>query len=358
MPHLVVDISAHGFGHLAQTAAVLNALEMQDLRITIRSQAPLSLLRERIQVGFELLPYQQDNGMLMLDALQVDVPKSLAWYQNFHATFAERVEQAAQELAALQADLLLVNVPYLSLAAAQSLNLPSLALCSLNWADVFQSYCGHLPGSAEIHAEILAAYQGVQCFLQPTPSMPMINLPRTRVLAPIVSLGNQQSERLTAATNSSFRQFILVSLGGIGIHYPLETWPKLAGVAWIFDDKSLYRRREDFFPVSSFGLSYIDLLASCNLVLTKTGYGTQTEAVINQIPALCVQRPDWPEEPYLSAWHQQQGEVVFIDWQAIQTGQFVEPLTALLTTTWTKQRVLPTGAQEAASYIQACLAGK
>lgn len=355
MPHLVVDISAHGFGHLVQTAAVLNALDPKNLRLTIRSTAPVSILQERIRWPFELISYQQDHGMLMLDALRVDVPKTFIWYQNFHANFPARLAQAIADLELLQADLLFTNVPYLSLAAAQRLNLPTIALCSLNWADIFQCYCGHLAGAAEIYTEILQIYQGADSFLQPRPSMPMASLPRKKSIAPIASLGNKQPERLSAVTKGCFQQFVLVSLGGIGVRYPLETWPKLKGVAWIFDDHSLYIAREDFFPVSGFGLNYIDLLASSDVVLTKTGYGTQTEAVVNQIPALCVQRGDWPEEPYLFAWHQKYGEVAFVDWAMIQSGGFIECLQRLLTTPWRKATVVPTGAQEAAHIIQQAL---
>lgn len=352
MQHLVVDISAHGFGHLAQTAALLNALDRQSLQLTIRSKAPLSLLQERIRPPFELIPYQQDNGMLMHDALRVDVPKTFAWYQDFHADFDAKIEQAARDLAALQPDLLLANVPYLSLAAAQHLKLPALALCSLNWADVFETYCGQLAGAEAIHAQILAAYQGVACFLRPIPSMPMSTLPRTRVIAPIAGKGQRQKERLLAATAQQFQRFVLVGLGGIGMHYPLETWPKLAGIAWIFDDQSLHLAREDFVPVSRLGLSYLDLLASCDALLTKTGYGTQTEAVVNQIPAVCVKRGDWPEEPYLAAWHQQYGEVDFVAWSEVEDGSFAFKLEHLLKADWTKKRVDPTGAAEAASFIQ------
>jgi hypothetical protein len=355
MQHLVVDISAHGFGHLAQTAAVLNALETSDLRLTLRSTAPEAILRERIQQPFELLPYQQDNGMIMLDALRVDVPKTFAWYQAFHRDYAAKVQQAAQDLTALKPDLLLANVPYLSLVAAAQINLPSLALCSLNWADVFQAYCGEYTGASQIHAEILAAYQSVQGFLQPTPSMPMPDLPSKQILAPIASRGRKQRERLDASTQGAFQQYVLVGLGGIGMRYPLETWPCLVGVAWIFDDASLHLKRADWLPVSAFGLSYIDLLASCDLVLTKTGYGTQTEAVVNQIPALCVQRGDWPEEPYLASWHQAHGEVAFISWATIQSGAFIEQLQALLAGSWTKTQIQAKGAQEAAQFIQQAL---
>lgn len=99
MKHLVVDISAHGFGHVAQTSAVLNALDCTNIRLTIRSSAAEKMLRERIRHPFTLISYQQDAGMLMHDALRVDIVASMQWYADFHANYAARKAQAARELA-------------------------------------------------------------------------------------------------------------------------------------------------------------------------------------------------------------------------------------------------------------------
>lgn len=356
MKHLVVDISAHGFGHLAQTAVVLNALDIKNIRLTIRSLAPEHVLRERIRHPFELIPYQQDNGVVMHDALRVDADATMRWYQDFHVNYSQRRRQAALDLKSLKADLVFVDVPYLSLDVAGLLSVPAIALCSLNWADIFEVYCGHFDGAAQIHAEILNAYAQADLFLRPTPSMLMPNLANTLTIAPIVLKGSKRAGVLHQHVECSGQAiFILVSLGGIGIDFSLEKWPKFDNVYWIFPDQALYLQRDDFFVQSCFGLEYIDLLSSCDLVLTKTGYGTQTEAVINQIPALCVRRAGWPEQPYLFDWHQQNGEVVFIDWSSVQDGSFANELDGMLQTTWSKRPVMPDGGQEAAEIIMSAL---
>ncbi|HRJ51962.1 MAG TPA: hypothetical protein PLE99_04270 [Candidatus Thiothrix moscowensis] len=356
MQHLLVDISAHGLGHVAQTSAVLNALDCAHLRLTIRSMTPESVLRRRIRHPFTLIPWQQDNGMLMHDALRVDVPASMHWYATFHANYCERKAQAARELERLQPDLLFANIPYLSLDAAGECAIPAVALCSLNWADVFHAYCSKLAGAEKIYAEIRHAYTQAEVFLQPVPSMVMHHDLRTRAIAPIAAIGQRQPELLRAkARQPDTTRFVLAALGGIGVEYPLANWPVLPGVCWIFPDAALWRQREDFLPESLFGLSYLDLLASCDAVITKTGYGTQTEAVVNQVPALCIRRGDWPEEPNLPDWHAQHGEVLFTDWQQIQVCSFGEQIMTLLETPWGKPAVSPTGAAEAASVLQARL---
>jgi hypothetical protein len=353
MRHVLVDISAHGFGHVAQTAAVLNALDMGDLRLTIRSATPESVLRRRIHQPFTLIPYQQDNGMVMHDALRVDIPASMRWYEAFHTDYAGRKAQAARELEQLQPDLLFANVPYLSLDAAATVGVPAIALCSLNWADIFHAYCSTLPGAAKIHEEILNAYRQAETFLLPAPSMDMHEALRTRAIAPIAAIGQRHPARLRERSGMPDNtRFVLVSLGGVSVAYPLENWPELPGVCWIFPDSTPNMQRADFLPESQFGLAYVDLLASCDLLITKTGYGTQTEAVVNQVPVLCISRPDWPEEPNLPVWHREKGEIAFTDWQQLQTGGFGDKIMHLLETGWTKPAVLPTGAAEAASVLQ------
>src|SRR5512139_3239624 len=200
MPHLLVDISAHGYGHIAQTAPVVQALKQlrPDLRVTVRCAAPHPLLQQRFQCEFQHIPQSFDFGMQMASAVEVKVAESAAAYRAFHADWPRKVAHAAEEMAALKPDLLLANVPYLSLAAAHAAGIRSVALCSLNWADIYQHYCVHDGVSRSIHAQMVEAYNRAEHFLQPQPSMAMPQLSNTRPIAPIVQPAASQRERLIA----------------------------------------------------------------------------------------------------------------------------------------------------------------
>ena len=121
IPHLVVSISGHGFGHLAQTAPILNRLQqlLPPLRITLRSALPPLLLRSRIHAPFELLPSKGDLGMAMSSAIDVLAAESRAAYRRFHADWDARVADEARLLRELETDLVFSNVGYLPLAGAQ-----------------------------------------------------------------------------------------------------------------------------------------------------------------------------------------------------------------------------------------------
>ncbi|MDD5611689.1 MAG: hypothetical protein PHF75_01465 [Gallionella sp.] len=150
-PHLVVSISGHGFGHVAQTAPVLNALHAlrPDIRYTVRSAVPESHLRSRIHAPFTHLQSEGDIGMVMSSALHVRAADSRAAYRAFHADWQQRVTEEADLLRALGADCVFSNVGYLPLAGAQRAGIANAAMCSLNWADIYRHYCGDSTSGAE-----------------------------------------------------------------------------------------------------------------------------------------------------------------------------------------------------------------
>jgi hypothetical protein len=93
-------------------------------------------------------------------------------------------------------------------------------------------------------------------------------------------------------------------------------------------------------------MEFIDVLASCDAVLTKPGYGTYAEAVCNGIPILTLARPDWPETPYLNAWARRYGRLAEISAVQFETGCFMEALEGL----WSRPAAPPV---EAAGVAQA-----
>jgi hypothetical protein len=44
---------------------------------------------------------------------------------------------------------------------------------------------------------------------------------------------------------------------------------------------------------------FVDVIAAADVVVTKPGYGTVSELILNQVPSLWVSRPGFAEEPIL-----------------------------------------------------------
>lgn len=343
--HLLVDISAHGYGHLAQAAPVLDALRVRrpGLRLTLRSGLPGAVLEQRIVGDFAHIAEAKDFGFAMLNAVDIDRAASEARYRDFHADWAARVEAEASALRALGVDAVLSNAAYLPLAAARCAGLPGVGLCSLNWVDLFRHYFGAEHWAAPIAAQMLAAYRDALAFLRVTPGMPMADFAHRVDIGPIARIGTP------ARRDGDGVRRVLVAMGGMEFRLPVENWPRRSGLRWLLPAEWGVAR-DDVEGVAVQGQAFTDLLASVDAVVTKPGYGTFAEAGCNGVPLLYLERDDWLETPHLAGWLATHGRVRRVGRAALLAGDILADLDAL----WAAPAPpppAPTGAAEAVDWL-------
>jgi len=354
-PHIVISLSAHGFGHLGQTAPVLSALRtlVPDIHITIRSSAPEFKIREKIGNDVDIIPTVTDIGMLQEDALNVSVEASAAAYEHFHHNWNEKIQDEAQQLSRLNPDLVLANVPYLTLAGAKIAEIRAIALCSLNWADIYHYFFRkNNRHYRSIYTQIYDAYRHADLFLLPAPSMPMANLDNTLNIGPVAQIGNYQREFIDSRLQTGDKKLGLVSLGGMDIKAPIDKWPEMPDMLLLVP-KSWNSRHPDTYPMEELGLPFSDVLRSVDFLITKPGYGSFAEAACASIPVLYLQRNNWPEAPYLVQWMEENARCLPLMTEAIINGQ-LQSLVDKVRSLPCKE-VSPTGNQEAASIIARAL---
>ncbi len=353
-PHLLAVVSPHGFGHFAQTAPVVEALRarLPGLRVTLMSRLPETLVRQRLPGPVDVIPRAADFGMLMRSAIDVDVTATHSAYRRLHRRWPEHVARFADLLGELAPDLVLADVPYLPLAAARRAGLPAVALCSLNWADIYAAYCGHLPGAAAVEADMRAAYRAADLFVRPQPAMPMADLPNTCTVGPIATLGRRRRAHLRRVLGlDETTRILLVSPGGIPTAVDPDRWPDLPGWHCLLP-RAWRPVRPGTSAIEDLGWPFADLLASADALLTKPGYGSFVEAACLGVPVLYVARGDWPEEPGLTAWlkaHDRAREIPREDFYAGRLGHHL----AVLLDAPAPTPPRPAGADEAAERILA-----
>ena len=350
--HLVVSISAHGFGHVALTAPILNLLGRRHpgLALTVRSSVPLPHLQSRIHVPFTHLQSAGDIGMLMASALEVDVQRSRTAYLEFHSDWDRRVDEEARLLDELKADLVFSNVGYLPLAGAQRAGMPNIALCSLNWADIYRHYCGADAIAGQIHA----CYAGADAFLRATPGMAMDDPATTGLknlvpVEPIADTGrNRRSEIDRHLRLCGDEKLVLVSMGGVATRLPIERWPRIEGVRYLVP-QAWHAQHPDAIAIETIPVSFPELLTSVDALLCKPGYGSFVEAACSGIPVLYVDRPDWPESPALTDWLMQNGVCCEVLRRDAESGELGVSLQRI----WQRRPplVTATGAAQAADFL-------
>lgn len=361
---LWVAISHHGFGHLGQMAPVLNLLVNQHVEfvIVIQSGHSRALLERFLKFPFVHIVHAADQPILMKNAITLDVPATVTALQAYHASATEEIAFLTTQMRHHQVTLVISNIGYFPLVAADALNLPSMAFCSLNWADILSAYAHLSADLPPLIAVIKDCYAAADVFLAPQPAMPMPAMQDVISVGPVARGGRSHvlAQRLghPAAT-----RYGLISLGGISYPLRYEDWPSVDGWVWIAT--GVENPRLDLIdlqqltaqPASNqLPLEFTDVLASVDVLITKPGYGNITEAGCAGIPVACLPRPDWPETPALLNWLQQKVPVLMIEETALMSGQCLPACARWREAlTFTPKPTIATGVQQVVDYILAKL---
>lgn len=338
-PHLLLAVSGHGYGHLAQCAPVINALwrRMPDSRVTVCSQLDREVIARRLERSFDYRCVAIDPVLPMRNAWQVDVPAAQSVYAGFHREREAGLTRDRALLDVLRPDLVLADIPWRLMLAARGAGVPVIALCSLNWAAVYRNYCGHTAESGAVLEDMWRGYRAADVFLRPEPAMAMPELENAQAIGPIARIGTADRDALRAQLSlPAGTRTVLVALGGFHADLSLATWPRMPGTAWLLP-QGTHGGRDDMHDCTHLPMDFTDILACCDAVLTKPGYGTYTEAVCNGVPILTLARPDWPETAGMNDWARQHGQLQEISQAQFASGRFAATLQAL----WQQPEVTP-----------------
>lgn len=352
MAHILFDVSGHGFGHLAQTAAVVEGLAglRPELRLTVRAEHDPAILRRFLPEGTAIDRPPPDPTLVMTGPIDVDAKASMARYAALHGDWQRVIDAEAQRMEAVAPDLVVSDVGYVSLAAAQRLGVPACAMCSLDWYGIFRTYCARFDGAAAIAGQIMEAYGAAEAFLQLVPHMPMDYFPHRRVFGPVGRLGRDRRAELERAHPfAAGKRLVVFSLGGIPGGPRAADLPANGDVCWLCD-AAVQGRAEGVVAAEDAGMPFIDLLATADAVITKPGYGTLVEALCNGTAFVSLERPDWPETEWLQSWACSHGRARFVP----RTGNWIDAAVAAVAEVLALPPVPapePTGCAEVAEFL-------
>lgn len=286
----------------------------------------------------------------MTTALDVHANETAAAYQRLHRDWGLTVSNESRALREIAPDFVLSNVAYLPLAGAYRAGIPCAGMSSLNWADIVDHYCGAISGTRSVVEQMNLSYANAGHFLRLIPGMPMTQIENKIDIGPVAGIGrNRRHEINTFYGLDADEKLILVSLGGFDTHLPTDQWPRIPGVRWLFP-ASWRSAHPDALILEAPEIDFSDMLASCDLLVCKPGYGSFVEAACSGVPVLYVSREDWPETPYLAQWLHTHGMAREVKRADMEQGNFFDDLFDLLNAE-PKLPVQPTGIAEAADWL-------
>jgi hypothetical protein len=303
VPAVFFYISGHGFGHASRQIEVINALGARcpDVAIVVRTSAPRWLFDRTVRVPITLLPGECDTGVIQIDSLRLNEQLTVERADEFYRTLAERARDEAILLGTHAAGFVVSDAPPLGCAAAAAAGVPSVVITNFTWDWIYEGYEAQLAGAPQLLPAIRTAYRQAEAAWR----LPMhggfatfdaiVDVP---FIARHARHGRDEVRRTLGLPLD--RPLVLSSFGGYGVSgFDAAALDCLASYGVVIT----HRNASDELPnapagvhqlsesrLYGSGLRYEDLVAACDIVATKPGYGIVAECIANDTAVLYTSR--------------------------------------------------------------------
>jgi hypothetical protein len=303
---LAVYVTSHGFGHLNRTAAVLNRVPA-DIPITIKSNPNLFVhWRERLRRPAELQSFVSDVGAVNPpgDSAATDGPATLKMAARVHAESLARLDDEVQRLVKQQNSAVLCDAPALPLLAARRAEIPGFLMSNFTWADIYAPHARKVGGDAvDFVRSLREVYRAATATIRVAPALRMAWLRPVFNAGMVVSRGKDRRAELRQLIGlKKSDKLVYLYVGRYG-QSDLD-WPRLGrmrqpGVHFVTYPPLPSGAPANLHAVPSPDWPGGDLIASCDAVFAKAGYGTVCEAMVSGTPLIYPYRSGFAEHRIL-----------------------------------------------------------
>jgi hypothetical protein len=329
---IVYYVSSHGLGHAIRTAAIVNEIPISE-PVILRTEVNPAILEEEIHRPFQQEPASFDVGCVQKDSFTVDGPATLAKYQSLHQQNRDRLSNEVAFLKKHDARVIISDSASFPLMVAREANVPGLAVGNFTWGDIYKPLVDENPDYETMLREMAEEYALATIGIRLPLCMEMSELPTT-VDAPLVA---RQGTSLRPALAGWLdidpdAKWCLVYLGQYPLSFDWERLTRYAGWQFLLLSKEAPPAK-GIASVDPRRFDVPDVLASCQVVLGKPGYGTVADCMMNDVPMVFSRSTRFPEADSLAGYLHRWGRAVEIDRTTCLSGNVLPQLESVLATT-------------------------
>jgi len=359
---LAFYISGHGYGHASRQIEIINAIarRARGARIFIRSSASRQLFERTVNAQYELDARPCDTGVVQIDSLRLDDAETIRRAAGFYRTFGARAREEASLLTGRGVRLVVADAPPLACAAAARAGIPSIVISNFTWDWIYSGYPEHLPSAPELIPTIQRAYREADAAWR----LPMhggfetfekvVDLPFVARHATHRRADTRRALGLPLDRRIALSSFSIYGADGIDFHGLDSTrgWdvvltgsgdapPTRDGMRFVHEP-SLYAAQ----------LRYEDLVAACDVVVTKPGYGIISECIANGAAIVYTSRGRFVEYDVLVQEMPRYLRCAYLDQASLFAGRWRAALDAAVNAVPPHEKPMTNGADVIAGMIE------
>ncbi|XP_031475091.1 L-arabinokinase-like isoform X1 [Nymphaea colorata] len=296
-------VTGHGFGHATRVVEVARHLVAAGHDVHVVTGAPDFVFTSEIKSSnLFIRKVLLDSGAVQADALTVDCLASLEKYSETAVVpRASILATEAEWLHSIQADLVISDVVPIACRAAAEAGIRAVCVTNFSWDFIYAEYvmaAGYHHRS--IIWQIAEDYSHCELLLRLPGYVPMPAF-RDVVDVPLV-VRRPHKSRMEVRNELGLGddvKLVLFNFGGQPAGWMLkEEWLPTGWLCLVCAASDKQELPPNFLRLPK-DVYTPDVIAACDCMLGKIGYGTVSEALAYKLPFVFVRRDYFSEEPFL-----------------------------------------------------------
>ena len=327
-PHIRFYISDYGFGHASRIIALIRALDAAiNCTISVRTHTSADFIRDSCPfVSVE--KKQNDIGTVMYESTsrvnKVETEKLLHhWISSWDAWIQEETVLCKER----SVDMIISDITPQAFYISKALGIPGIGISNFTWDLIFRHLYGNSPEVEMIHDAYASADLGLVLPLHE--SMTVFN---ERISVPLVSRNPTISrEEMRKRLGISDTELLVYVGSGLSFNSVPACLLKLieAGIRVLVSENQPIQH-PNLIRILGSDTETQNYIGMCDLVLTKPGYSTVSEAIRAKIPLLIFTREGFAEDEYIIRPLEREGIGKHMSWESIALGDWIDHIDALL----------------------------
>ena len=326
MTNICFYISDYGYGHASRDIAIVRKIlnAYKDIKIYIKTNGAFDFVRQSLlQKNVKVIQTKNDVGVVFKEnSVTVDRERTKQMLDEWLSSWDDYIQNEKGFCETHNIDLILSDITPQPFIVADELGIPSIAVSNFTWYYIFYNLFGDISATERIKE----AYQYADIALALPFNEEMDIFKRRKEISLVsreVTVDGADMRKKCDVSNDELLVYV-----GVGKSFnpsfmrsmkPIEA----PNVKFLISSNAELPF-ENVIRIPNSETEAQNYIAACDLVVSKTGYGTVSEAVRARIPMFLLKRDGFKEDELIGNKVEEMGIGKFISEKSFLDGDWIE----------------------------------
>ena len=330
MTNICFYISDYGYGHASRDIAIVRQIlnAFTDVKIFVKTDTPFHFVKQSLpQKNVEVMRIKNDIGVAFKEnSVSVDRVKTEKMLKEWLNSWDEYIHNERRFCETHKINLILSDIVPQPFIVADELNIPGIAISNFTWHYIFYNLFGDVAATERLKEAYQCAESAL--VLPFNDEMDFLKFKKKKEISLVsreITVDRRVMRRKCGVSDDELLVYV-----GVGLSFDPAYMRGMKKID-VPDVKFLTSSNtelpfENIIKIPNNETETQNYIGMCDLVVSKTGYGTVSEAVRAKIPMFLLKREGFKEDELIGNKVEELGIGKFISEKSFLDGDWVSDL--------------------------------